>query len=1512
MQLQISNQTPLHFACSRASKRGFRVVQLLLKHWKEGRLVEDLQKCLPINYAVKCGNIETVKLLLEIDDSNQLMHVDANGDSLLHIACRSDKNNMLQFLMNYNQIDINTTNSMGWTILHEAALKGNVSLLKILHKLGANANIADKEDRTPLHIAAAAGHTNIAHLLIEKFDGSVRARTRDGSTLLHVAALSGHASTALAFLKHGVPLCMPNKRGALGLHCAAAAGFTDVVQLLIARGTNVDIKTRDNYTALHVAVQAGKASVVEALLGYGADVHVHGGAIGETALHIAASLTTDDAIECAIMLLKSGAQTNVTRNDGETPLHIAARNPLSGMIRLLLNEGAESKICSNSGESVLHVAAKSCNSEAVVLILEHLSQQMSPEEIKEFVNARTTQDGLTAVHYAAQITSDQIHFPGEDAKLIKTLIDYDGQPELQTYKDQETAMHLAARSGNEAALLAIVDKIGAGAVQIVQNKQTKNGWSPLMEACALGHFGVAKILLEHHARVDVFDENGRTALHLAAANGHLKLTQLLLTSKAFVNSKSKTGEAPLHLAAQNGHIKVVSVLVQDYGALLEAITLDNQTALHFAARYGQLAVAQTLLTLGANPNARDDKGQTPLHLAAENDYPAVVKLFLKMRQNNRAVLTAIDLNGSTCAHIAAVKGSYAVVKELMMIDKAMVIQAKTKTMEATALHMAAAGGHDKIVKFLLENGANAENENAHGMTALHLGAKNGFVPILNVFDHSLWKKCSKKTGLNALHIAAYYGNSDFVMEMLKHVPASLRSEPPIYNHYVVKEFATEYGFTPLHLAAQSGHDSLVRMLLNQGVQVDATSTTMSVIPLHLAAQQGHIAVVGMLLSRSTQQQHAKDWRGRTPLHLAAMNGHYEMVSLLIAQGSNINVMDQNGWTGMHYATQAGHLNVIKLFVKSSADAQAETKEGKVPLCFAAAHNHVDCLRFLLKQNHDTHALMDDRKFIFDLMVCGKTNDNEPLKEFILQSPAPIDTAVKLSSLYHEMSEKEKERAKDLLNVSQFAEDMAVELLGITASEYNPALLLKAKDNRGRPLLDVLIENEQKEVVSYASVQRYLTEVWTGRVEWSFGKTVAFTLMVLICPPAWFYFSLPLDTRIGRAPIIKFVCHIVSHIYFTILLTIVVLSLTHKIYEVRSIMPNPVEWLLLLWLSGNLVSELSNVGGGGSGLGIVKVLILILSAIAIAVHVLAFLLPIIFMEHLNDDEKMHFVRTMLYLKNQLFALALLFSFVEFLDFLTVHHLFGPWAIIIRDLMYDLLRFLVILLLFIAGFTLHITSIFQPAYQPADSDDAQWMRLSSPEQTLEMLFFSLFGLVEPDTMPPLHLVPDFGKIILKMIFGIYLLVTLIVLINLLIAMMSDTYQRIQAQSDKEWKFGRAILIRQMNKRAATPAPINMLTKLIVVLKVAYRNNLKLCTQKAQQDLRHEENIDAFSMSGDTGRLSPAILADDDTGEVRRGQNEELGKSDDWNIETIIDWKRVVDMYYQTNGQVDAEDIQVEMSS
>jgi len=65
--------------------------------------------------------------------------------------------------------------------------------------------------RTPLYIATQRGQTEIVELLVDKFHANVSSRSNDGSTLMHVAALCGNAETALAMLKKGVPLNMPNK-----------------------------------------------------------------------------------------------------------------------------------------------------------------------------------------------------------------------------------------------------------------------------------------------------------------------------------------------------------------------------------------------------------------------------------------------------------------------------------------------------------------------------------------------------------------------------------------------------------------------------------------------------------------------------------------------------------------------------------------------------------------------------------------------------------------------------------------------------------------------------------------------------------------------------------------------------------------------------------------------------------------------------------------------------------------------------------------------------------------------------------------------------------------------------------------------------------------------------------------------------------------------------------------------------------------------------------------------------
>lgn len=99
--------------------------------------------------------------------------------------------------------------------------------------------------------------------------------------------------------------------------------------------------------------------------------------------------------------------------------------------------------------------------------------------------------------------------------------------------------------------------------------------------------------------------------------------------------------------------------------------------------------------------------------------------------------------------------------------------------------------------------------------------------------------------------------------------------------------------------------------------------------------------------------------------------------------------------------------------------------------------------------------------------------------------------------------------------------------------------------------------------------------------------------------------------------------------------------------------------------------------------------------------------------------------------------------------------------------------------------------------------------------ELLFFALFGFNKADDLRVSKFSQEWTGVSFKLMFASYLLLTVIVLINLLIAMMSDTYQRIQQQSDIEWKFGLAKLIRNMQRTQVAPSPLNLLTTWIVLL-------------------------------------------------------------------------------------------------
>ncbi|XP_073186110.1 uncharacterized protein [Lepidochelys kempii] len=1464
-------QLPLHYAALRPTG-AVGVMQMLLKaSHKDARLSQDQDGRSPLFLAVEAGKLGVCKELLSTHAEAQLSAREKRyGDTVLHASCRKRDVEVAKILVEYGA-GVDCQNDEGQTPLHVAAWEGDEALLKFFHHCKANPNVADKMDRSPLHIAAERGHTNVVELLTEKFHSNVLARTKDGSTLMHVASEHGHPDTALAFLKKGVLLHMPDKNGAVCLHAAAKRGHAAVVKALLQRGAEVDARTKENYTALHIAAQHCKPLVVQTLLGFGARVQLKGGKAQETPLHIAACIHEGEKV--AEMLLKSGADVNVEQENGETAMHIAARHGNLRMIKALIEEGGELTSQSKAGECPLHIAVQHSHLPVVEEILNYLATEKSHAEASACVN-QENKAGETPLHLAAAVKKDMVHFEGEETKIIAMLMEYNAD---------------------------------------ISRTTRVNDWSPLLVAAERGHTAIVKILLQHHARVDVFDEHGKAALHLAAENGHDQIADVLLWHKAFVNAKTKLGLTPLHLSAQNGYNHLVKLLVETHLASIDAMTLTKRTPLHLAALTGQLDVCTSLLSMSADVNATDMQGQTPLHLAAENDHSEVVQFFLKHKPE---LVTSANVEGSTCAHIAASKGSVAVIKELLKFNKVGVTTARNKTNYSTPLHLAAAGGHHEVVKVLLQMGASAADEDGEGMTTIHLAAKHGHISVLEALKGSISLRItSTKTGFTALHVAAHYGQLDFVRDMLARGLATMRSEPPKFTSegQQVKEQGSESGFTPLHLAAQSGHESLVRLLLNYpGVQVDCQTSLQGSTPLHLAAQHGHTAVVGLLLSKSTSQLHLRDKRGRTCLHLAAANGHVEMVRALLGQGAEINVTDKQGWGPLHFAAKSGFLDSVRLLVESGATPTLESKEGRIPIQYAAAENHQEVVSFLMKRNSTTLKLIEDRKFIFDLMVCGKLNNNKAIEEFVLHSSAPLDTAVKLSRAFNIAALKEKERAKDLLTAAKYTESMATELLTLASGGRSAGYLLRAVDHRGTTMLDSLIECEQKDVVAHPAVQKYLTEVWYGSLKWAPWKIALLFVCFLACPPMWLVFSLPLKHRFNKIPIMKFMSHLASHIFLLILfiLTIVYPPIS-PIYEGHMV-PYWNEWLLLAWLLGTLVTELTHFGER-AGLAWIRVFVLGFSAIAFLCHLLALMFA--------GTDRLH----CLFARNIFLGVAMTLSFVQFLEFLTFHHLFGPWAVIIRNLMKDLTRFAVILGLFHIAFTMQLSSVYQPVYpepktnlSAAGGNATVSTAIQDPVVIMVTLFFSVFGLVDPESLPSLTRTPQFTFVIIRFVFGVYLIVTLIVLINLLIAMMSDTYQRIQAQSDTEWKFGRAMLIRDMTRKSGTPSPFNLFTNLLYYIKILCKHKGKLCSTERRDLINEEEDLDSTS---DTRSIN--MLAHTSMGWIRVAAKRMTQVSPEGghirstlparplHIEGAIDWHSVALRYYSLKGRMDRARFERELS-
>ena len=178
--------------------------------------------------------------------------------------------------------------------------------------------------------------------------------------------------------------------------------------------------------------------------------------------------------------------------------------------------------------------------------------------------------------------------------------------------------------------------------------------SAMVRACQKGLVEIIRIMLEKHADPNAVGDQGELPLHSAASSGKAKVCELLLESGANPINKDKTGKSPLHWAAIGPEVETMQILIPYYQNISEPDDL-GYTPLHHAVFLNSRSdQAQLLLLKGADANAANNNGDTPLHLSALAGNAQTVEILI----NNGANINARNMQGITPIYCALAQKRY--------------------------------------------------------------------------------------------------------------------------------------------------------------------------------------------------------------------------------------------------------------------------------------------------------------------------------------------------------------------------------------------------------------------------------------------------------------------------------------------------------------------------------------------------------------------------------------------------------------------------------------------------------------------------------------------------------------------------------------------------------------------------------------------------------------------------------------------------------------------------------------
>ncbi|KAK2157997.1 hypothetical protein LSH36_179g04076 [Paralvinella palmiformis] len=483
-----------------------------------------------------------------------------------------------------------------------------------------------------------------------------------------------------------------------------------------------------------------------------------------------------------------------------------------------------------------------------------------------------------------------------------------------------TPIHIAALKGNTD----ILDYLVKEGVDV--NLTNKKEDTPALWAARGNNLDTMRRLIELHADVDHQNDKGSTPLYWAVRYGFAEMVKLLAKEgNANVNHKRKLGlVSPIVMASALGYAEIVSLLLS-LGANVNTKITNDQTALHYAASSGLDDVVDVLLGYNVEVDRSNYMGMTPLHMAAKNGHLSTMRILCA----HNASIECRDKFGKTV-------WSYAMEAEgLGVLDVVVSVYRKRgKVVGRTLilpvgeapLHEAARIGDLEKIRYLISQGCDPLAVDAGGNTFFHVAARENQPKILKSFQNIDAMDKSNNNGDIPIHVAARSGHTGVIKVLIKKSKLNLTNE---------------LGYTALHDACSARQvPAKVVALLIKGIVddnnwslIDATDNKGNTA-LHLAALCNHHDVIPELKLLNPSILNAD---GDNPFHAAAKRGNSAVLEVMFdifntpGKGLDLEQENHEGETVLHICSKAGSIQLVNELIEAGADLAKRNKQGNTIL-----------------------------------------------------------------------------------------------------------------------------------------------------------------------------------------------------------------------------------------------------------------------------------------------------------------------------------------------------------------------------------------------------------------------------------------------------------------------------------------------------------------------------------------------------------------------------------------------------